>query len=82
MGDLNAEPQSDEIRYLGGYTRLGEERTVRFTDVWSYGVCFRKEHNFEKYCSGWDEILSEIHEKYGSWETREGYKSWILKEVI
>ncbi|MBJ71579.1 MAG: hypothetical protein CMN31_09590 [Sandaracinus sp.] len=37
MGDLNAEPQSDEIRYLGGYTRLGEERTVRFTDVWSYG---------------------------------------------
>jgi len=41
-----------------------------------------KEHNFEKYCSGWDEILSEIHEKYGSWETREKYKSWILKEVI
>lgn len=36
MGDMNAEPQSDEIRYLGGYTRLGESRGVRFTDVWDY----------------------------------------------
>jgi len=37
MGDLNAEPRSDEIRFLGGYTRLGEPRTVRFADAWSYG---------------------------------------------
>ncbi len=36
MGDLNAEPQSDEIRYLGGYTNLGRERTIRFQDMWDY----------------------------------------------
>ena len=36
MGDLNAEPPSDEIRFLGGYTTLGRERTVRFQDVWDY----------------------------------------------
>ena len=36
MGDLNAEPQSDEVRYLGGYTRLGRERTIRLQDVWDY----------------------------------------------
>ncbi len=36
MGDMNAEPQSDEIRYLGGYTRLGDVRGVRFTDAWDY----------------------------------------------
>lgn len=36
MGDMNAEPISDEIRYLGGYTRLGEPRSVRFADVWAY----------------------------------------------
>lgn len=36
MGDLNAEPHSDEIRYLGGFTRLGEPRSVRFSDVWAY----------------------------------------------
>ncbi len=27
MGDFNAEPQSDEIRYLGGFARLGEPRS-------------------------------------------------------
>lgn len=37
MGDFNAEPQSDEIRYLGGFTRLGEPKGVRFTDAWAYG---------------------------------------------
>ncbi len=37
MGDMNAEPQSDEIRYLLGFTTLGEERCVRFADVWQYG---------------------------------------------
>jgi len=36
MGDLNAEPHSDEIRYLGGFTRLGEPRSVRFADAWAY----------------------------------------------
>lgn len=36
MGDLNAEPQSDEIRYLLGFTTLGEPRSVRFADVWQY----------------------------------------------
>jgi endonuclease/exonuclease/phosphatase family metal-dependent hydrolase len=36
MGDFNAEPQSDEIRYLGGFARLGEPRSVRFADAWAY----------------------------------------------
>lgn len=36
MGDFNAEPNSDEIRYLGGFTRLGEPRSVRFADAWAY----------------------------------------------
>ena len=37
LGDLNAEPHSDEIRYLQGYTTLGERQSVRFADVWQYG---------------------------------------------
>ena len=37
MGDMNAEPGSDEIRYLLGHTRLGEPKSVRFADVWHYG---------------------------------------------
>ena len=35
-GDFNAEPGSDEIRYLRGLTRLGGEGSVRFVDAWEY----------------------------------------------
>ncbi len=44
MGDMNAEPHSDEIRYLGGYTRLGDARGVRFSDAWDYAT--DRDHGF------------------------------------
>ena len=40
-----------------------------------------KNYKFEKYTSRWNEIISSVHAKYGSWESRTGYKSWDLKEV-
>lgn len=36
MGDMNAIPIADEIRYLGGLTRLEEERSTYFADAWNY----------------------------------------------
>jgi len=36
LADLNAEPDSDELRYLTGLTSLGT-RGVRFADAWRYG---------------------------------------------
>jgi endonuclease/exonuclease/phosphatase family metal-dependent hydrolase len=36
MGDLNAEPDSDEIRFLRGLTAINGE-TVYFADAWAYG---------------------------------------------
>ena len=36
MGDMNAVPESDEIRFLKGYTRLGRDRSVHFADAWDY----------------------------------------------
>jgi endonuclease/exonuclease/phosphatase family metal-dependent hydrolase len=36
MGDLNAEPESDEIRFLRGFATL-EGKSVFFADAWSYG---------------------------------------------
>lgn len=36
MGDLNAEPESDEIRWLRGYATLDGE-SVFFADAWAYG---------------------------------------------
>lgn len=37
MGDLNAEPESDEIRYLTGRATI-DGRSVYFADAWIYGA--------------------------------------------
>ena len=41
----------------------------------------QENYNFEKYQQKWIEIMDEIVEKHGSWETRDGYKRWHLLEV-
>jgi glycosyltransferase involved in cell wall biosynthesis len=40
-----------------------------------------KNFNFEDYGKKWDKILTEVHEKHGSWGSRKNYKSWELKEI-
>ena len=38
-------------------------------------------YNFENFAKKWDEVLTEVHDRCGSWETRKGYKSWEIREV-
>jgi glycosyltransferase involved in cell wall biosynthesis len=38
-------------------------------------------YSFEKYQKRWVELMDEIVEKHGSWETRDGYRRWHLMEV-
>jgi glycosyltransferase involved in cell wall biosynthesis len=38
-------------------------------------------YNFKTYHEEWDKILQNVHEKYGSWETRKHYKTWEFTEV-
>jgi glycosyltransferase involved in cell wall biosynthesis len=40
-----------------------------------------KNYKFENYTSRWEEIISAIHKKHGSWDTRVGYKTWSLEEA-
>ena len=41
----------------------------------------RKNYNFDNYQKRWVEIIDEVLEKNGSWDTRTGYKPWHLLEV-
>tara|TARA_B100000287_G_scaffold86833_1_gene79459 strand:- start:67489 stop:68742 length:1254 start_codon:yes stop_codon:yes gene_type:complete len=41
----------------------------------------QENYGFDKYSEKWQSLLTEIHEKYGSWETRTGYKTWQLEEL-
>ena len=40
-----------------------------------------KNYNFEDFASKWVDLMDSIHTRYGSWETRKGYKKWHLMEV-
>jgi len=39
-------------------------------------------YNYDKYLNQWNEILTSVNERYGSWETRKNYQSWTLEEII
>jgi glycosyltransferase involved in cell wall biosynthesis len=38
-------------------------------------------YNFEKFEREWVKLMDDVVEKYGSWDTRKGYKRWHLMEV-
>lgn len=40
-----------------------------------------KNYNFDVFCKRWDEIMSSVFEKYGSWENRKNYKSWEMQTL-
>ena len=38
-------------------------------------------YNFKDYKQKWLDLIENIIDNYGSWDTRQGYKSWELLEV-
>jgi glycosyltransferase involved in cell wall biosynthesis len=40
-----------------------------------------KNYNFENFAKKWENILTDLHNKKGSWENRKDYKKWELLEV-
>lgn len=40
-----------------------------------------KNYNFENFTKQWDQVITAIHEKHGSWDTRKNHKSWKLIEI-
>ena len=41
-----------------------------------------KNYSFEQYSENWDNLFQKVRKERGSWDTRKGYKTWTLKEVI
>lgn len=40
----------------------------------------KKNFNFDTFIKRWDDVMTNVHEKHGSWDTRKNYKSWDVKE--
>lgn len=41
-----------------------------------------KNYNFKDTIEGWDKILTDVHEKFGAWETRKLYKKWTFEKML
>jgi len=41
-----------------------------------------KSFSMEKFAEQWDEVLTNVHETCGSWETRKNYKSYRFGELV
>ena len=39
-------------------------------------------YGMDKFAQRWDRILTDLHARCGSWDTRKNYKSWELSEVV
>jgi len=40
-----------------------------------------KNYNFENFEKSWIDLLLQVHENHGSWNTRKNYNSWKIQEV-
>jgi len=40
-----------------------------------------KNYNFDNFCKKWVDVLTQIYEEEGSWETRKAAQRWTLKEI-
>ena len=40
-----------------------------------------KNYNFEKFNQTWIDVLTQLHEDEGSWETRKQTQRWTLQEI-
>ena len=39
-------------------------------------------YSFNKYTSGWIEILDKVHKEKGSWDNRKDYSPWSLERIV
>ena len=60
------------------YNMTGKERE----ELGLKGMAYVQEkYDFQKFQQQWVDLIGDILERHGSWETRNGYQPWELKEI-
>jgi len=59
--------------------KMSKEERVAIGNLGAKHV--QQNYSFDKYVNSWDDLLSSVHKKYGSWDTRANYSTWELIEV-
>jgi len=84
---------SQDVPFIYEDRLSGKQVADALMTMYKYGPEKRKElgkagrkhvlenYNFEKFTEQWKKILTDTHEKHGSWDTRKNHKFWELREV-
>ncbi len=71
--------KEDFINALRTIYEMPEEDRKKLGEAGAAHV--RKNYNFEQFSQRWVEFMDDIISRHGSWESREGYNRWELKEI-
>ena len=41
-----------------------------------------KNYNFDDFNKKWTDLMLDVHERFGSWDTRKGYDRWEMSEIL
>ena len=71
--------QKEFTEVLKKALKLSPAKYKKMADLGKQHVA--KNYSFDDYEKGWVNLMDDIIERQGSWETRRGYKRWHLMEV-
>tara|TARA_B100000676_G_C18051235_1_gene831327 strand:+ start:189 stop:1475 length:1287 start_codon:yes stop_codon:yes gene_type:complete len=60
------------------YNMSEEERTKMGSEGREHVL---NNYGFENFSKEWDRILTSVHDRCGSWQTRKNYKNWEIREL-
>jgi len=76
------EDRVSEEDVVGALTQIYEMTSEERKEMGKNGQEFvLKNYNFENFTNSWDKLLTEVHEKHGSWNTRKNYNTWTMEKI-
>jgi len=71
---------NDVVKALEMFYNFSEEERRKLGQAGRKHVL--KNYNFENFGKQWDDIMTRVHETFGSWDTRKNYSSYRFKEIV
>jgi glycosyltransferase involved in cell wall biosynthesis len=76
------EDRLSEEQLIGALKTIYEATPEEREEMGRKGIeHIRKNYNFKDFENRWIELMDDVIERLGSWDTRAGYKTWELKEI-
>lgn len=72
--------EEDFVNALIDFTNMTNEERLKMGAAGRRHVL--NNYSVEQFSERWEKLLEEIHEEFGSWETRKNYKPWEMLKIL